>query len=114
VAQDIAERLARVEEQVRALRDTVRAEAESIREDYRAMHEQLHGPPWERSIRGRLHQLETNDAAAVAARAALEAATAVRGRTFGRREKIVGLALGVVGTGCAVGAFVLALLAATT
>jgi hypothetical protein len=79
----------------------------------RAMHEQVHGPPWERSVRGRLHVLESSEAATRTAEAALEAAKAMQGRTWSRRSKVLAAAIGIVTASCAVGAFVLALIAAT-
>lgn len=62
----------------------------------------IEGPPREDSLRGRLHRLESNEAAAHAAAAALEAARALRDHTFSRGQKLIALMFGLVTTSCAV------------
>lgn len=84
------ERLARLEEQMKGMR-----------EDMAELRRSLEGPPRDESIRGRLHVLETNDAAAVAARAALEAARAAQGQSWTRKERVglfIFAGIGAVGT----------------
>lgn len=115
---ELGERIVALEQQVLALRDTVRAEAASIREDLLALHEQIHGPPWERSIRGRLHTLETTEAAARAAEVALETARELQAqageRRFSRRERAAIVATAVLGAGCAIGTLALGIVALVT
>lgn len=53
---NIAERLARLEEQV-----------SGVREDVAEVLSRIDGPPWERSLRGRMHTIEAESAAATVA-----------------------------------------------
>lgn len=84
-----------------------------ILSDVAELQRELAGPPRQDSIRGRLHRLESSDAAAKAAEAALVAARAVQGQTFSRRQKIAGLVLALIVAGAAVGGLVLEIIAAT-
>lgn len=99
---EYGERVARLEAEVRGLREAVTT-----------LHVRIEGPPRKDSISGRMHTLESSEAAAKAAEAALVAAHAVSSQSFSRRQKIAGLVLGLLTTGAAVGAFVLALISAT-
>lgn len=98
----IDDRLRRVEER------TVRIEEQlsSFAKDHRAILVTLQGPPRADSIRGRLHKLEDDRAAASAAESALAAARLIneqsrernersRDRRFSRREKVAGLAAAI-------------------
>lgn len=71
------------------------ARADSHEADLRELYRDIHGPPRDESIRGRLHILENDTAAARAAHAALETAQALRDtqgtRSFSRFEKTLGL-----------------------
>lgn len=115
---ELGERLAALEAQVAALRDTVRREAAELRKDYKALHETIHGPPWENSLRKKVHDLQEANAAANAAQAALAAARELQRqqgeRRFTRRERIVIVTTAVVGSLLALGTFALALVAAVT
>lgn len=86
--EEILERLVRLEEGQKDMKD-----------DLRAIRTQIEGPPREDSLRGRLHKLEGSEAAAKAAEAALKAVTAMRlqagDRRFSRRDKLVTAAVGV-------------------
>lgn len=75
---ELGERLARLEEQMSELRD-----------DVRAIDRVLNGPPRDDSFRGRLHKLETSDAAARAAEAAIKAATVMRRDGWSALQKTV-------------------------
>lgn len=77
----LEERLAVVEEQVRALRDDV------ARHNVAVIDRLDSGPsvPWEKSIRGRLHHLESESHASIAAARAL--AEAQRERRLAREER---------------------------
>ena len=82
---EMNERVARLEERVSGLAH-----------DVSELHEVIHGPPYERSLRGRVHELETDRAAAKAAQAAVEAAKLVHAqaseRRFTKKEKLIALA----------------------
>lgn len=91
---EILERLVRLEEG-----------QEDLKDDVRAIRVQMEGPPRDESIRGRLHKIETSEATANAAKAALAAAEASRKQAqvmrqqasenrFTKREKVTGLLLG--------------------
>ena len=67
MSDSLGERLARLEEQMAELR-----------EDVHAIDRALNGPPRVESFRGRLHILESSDAAAKAATAAVEAVKVMR------------------------------------
>lgn len=110
----LAARVAVVEEQLHAARREWADSERRLLAEIAEIQREIAGPPRQESLRGRLHRLETADAAAKAATAALEAARAVQSRTFSRREKIVGMLLALVTTAAAVGAFVLSLIAATS
>ena len=64
--------------------------------DIAALFVMMQGPPRDESVRGRLHMLEQNNAAANAATAAVEAVKLVQSsaanQRFSRGEKLVGLA----------------------
>ena len=62
-------------------------------EDIRMLHIMLEGPPRDESVRGRLHRLEANNAAANAATAAVEAVKLVKQQKFTRGEKLIGLVI---------------------
>lgn len=68
-------------------------------EDIRKVYTLLEGPPRDESIRGRLHVLETSQAAAKAATAAVEAVKLVQStqatRRFSRAEKLAALTISV-------------------
>lgn len=64
-------------------------------EDIRKVYTILEGPPRDESIRGRLHLLETSQAAAHAATAAVEAVKLVSRQRFTRGEKLIGLVFSV-------------------
>lgn len=76
-----------------------RVELRELRADIAEIKMALEGPPRDQSIRGRLHVLETSDAAAKAAEAALATARALhaeRGdRGFSRKERIAAAATGL-------------------
>lgn len=69
----------------------------AVNDDLANLHADVHGPPWDRSVRGRLHELETDKTAAKAAEAALIAAKEVRddrsNRAWTKKEKKAALAL---------------------
>ena len=73
---------------------------DDLEEDMREVKRIIDGPPRPDSLRGRLHALESDRAAARAAEAAVSAALAIREstseRVFGKREKLIALALAVV------------------
>lgn len=73
---------------------------DDLEEDMREVKRVIDGPPRNDSIRGRLHILESDRAAATAAEAAVTAALAIREsakeRTFGKREKVIALTLASV------------------
>lgn len=96
----LGERLAVLEERVREMQD-----------DMREVRVAISGPPREDSIRGRLHKLEDDSAAANAAKAALEAAQALREQQGVMQltvvEKRVGMVLGVVVAFCALAGLIL-------
>lgn len=73
-----------------------------LQADMRDLTVLIEGPPREDSLRGRLHRLESNEAAAHAAAAALEAARAMREHAFSRGQKLIALVFAVVTTGCTV------------
>ena len=77
------ERLVRVEEKVNVLHD-----------DLLEVKLAINGPPREESVRGRLHRLESNEAAAKAAEAALTAARALHDerseKKFTKLDKVIG------------------------
>lgn len=91
---DVHERVARLEER-----------ADALQEDVRELRLDVHGPLQGRSVRERIHKLETNDAAAMAAAAALDAAKRIRQDTWSSWSKWVV-------TGAAVASAVLSLYAA--
>lgn len=70
-----AERIAVLEEQVRA-----------FRVDLADLLSQISGPPWERSLRGRVHNLEAESTAATIAARALAEAQAEHRRARQERE----------------------------
>lgn len=76
------DRTERLAERVAVLEEAVRNIA-AQHHDHAA---RLDGPPWERSVRGRLHTLEAEAAAAKAASAALAEAQAERRRARAERE----------------------------
>jgi hypothetical protein len=90
---DIRERLARVEVMIAA-----------ANADIAMLHADIHGPPRDSSVRGRLHVLEQGNAAANAAAAAVEAVKLVQQQTslrrFSRTEKFLGLLFAAMLTGC--------------
>lgn len=58
-----------------------------LRAEHADLAARLDGPPWERSVRGRLHSLESSEAAAKAASSALAEAQAERRRARQERER---------------------------
>ena len=86
--EQILERLVRLEEGQK-----------DMKEDLTAIRAQIEGPPREESLRGRVHRLESSDAAARAAQAAIIAAKGIQDRAgdrrFSRREKTVAATVGV-------------------
>lgn len=115
---ELGERLAALEAQFAALRDTVTQDHRRLGEELRRLRIQLEGPPRDESLRGRLHKLEQAEHAAKAATAALEAAREIRDaageRRFSRRERVVIVCTAVLGSLLALGTFSLALVAALT
>lgn len=87
---------------------------QGLAKDVQAMHQEIHGPPRNESIRGRLHYLEDSERAVKLAQATLETAKSVQARTWSRRRQLVVFSVGLVTAAAAVGGFVLALIAATT
>lgn len=85
-------------ERVEILTARVTDEGATIRQMLAELRHQLEGPPRGDSIRGRLHVLENDTAAARAATAALEAARAVQAGAFTRKERIVVAVLALITT----------------
>lgn len=79
---------------------TLEARYEALEADVRQILRDIHGPPREESLRGRIHILENDTAAAKAAHAALETAQAIREeqnqQTFTKREKVAALFIALV------------------
>lgn len=70
-------------------------EVKGMREDLAVIERSINGPPRDESIRGRLHLLETSDAAAKAATAAIEAVKVMRRDSWSSFQKalVTGAAL---------------------
>ena len=64
-------------------------------DDIRNIWVNIQGPPRDDSLRGRLHILEQNNAAANAATAAVEAVKLVQRQRFTRGEKVFGLLMSI-------------------
>jgi len=88
---DLGVRLAVLEERLK-----------DVQTDVRDLVVVIQGPPREESIRGRLHRLESADAAANAAAAALATARELHARALTRMQKIVLASMAVIGTVCTV------------
>lgn len=67
-----------------------------LREDVHAIGRDLHGPPREDSLRGRIHKLENNDASTRAATAALETARELRRTNWTWWQKTVAFLVGLL------------------
>ena len=80
-------KLTAIEVELREFRARVADEFKSVRHDLGKLEGALHGPPTDTSVRGRLHKLESDDAAARAASAALEAVRLAQRQTFSTFEK---------------------------
>lgn len=89
------ERVATLEAQLAALREANAEAHRAIQADVLNLRGDVHGPPFERSIRGRLHILEAAGAATRAAEAALETARAVQRQTWPRRRQLAAWAVGI-------------------
>jgi len=59
----------------------------------------IQGPPWERSLRGRLHEMESMHVAASAAEAALTIAKELRDGRWSMKAKAVTLAIALLAVG---------------
>lgn len=96
----VQEKLVRLEERVREVRD-----------DVKEVIAKMDGPPFERSLRGRLHKLETDRVAAELAKQVLATAEEARAlssdRVFTHRQILVGLAFAGVVTLCSLTTLVL-------
>lgn len=90
-APSVGERLARLEQQMFELR-----------EDVHSIDRALNGPPREESFRGRLHLLETSDAAAKAAEAALSAVRVMQRESWSSFQKVLVTGAALVAAGVSV------------
>jgi hypothetical protein len=59
----------------------------------------IQGPPWERSLRGRVHELETSHVAASAAEAALAIAKELRSDRWSVKAKALTLVIALLAVG---------------
>lgn len=107
----LAERIATLESELRGLRGKISDDLANLRNDLAELEVEVHGPPREHSLRGRVHTLEQSDAAARAAQAALEAARAVQDRTWSGRRQVIAFTVGLCVSGAAIGGFVLQVIA---
>lgn len=84
--------IARLEEQMADLKKDVAA-------NFADLVQRIDGPPWERSLRGRMHTLESEAQSSKAVHAALEEMKKERQQGFSRNQKLVGTLVGVMAFG---------------
>ena len=83
--------------------------ADNMQEEIRELVVQLEGPPRGDSLRGRVHKLENDHAAANAAAAAVEAAKLMEGRSVSWKLRLIVAAGGLIVVVCTIVSTIIAL-----